>query len=146
MDTVSAVTRSRMMAAIRGRDTAPERLVRSALHRQGLRFRLHADLPGKPDLLFPKHGVALFVHGCFWHRHTNCPHAPTPATNIGFWQAKFAANVARDKRVRQLLRSQGWRVMTIWTCQISDGLLVRVANRIREAGQANTNRSRRGTK
>ena len=97
-DVVDRATRSRMMSGIRGRDTKPEKQVRSFLHRAGLRFRLHASLPGKPDLVFPKHGAVVFVHGCFWHRHAGCRYATTPSSNVDFWQAKFDANVARDKR------------------------------------------------
>jgi len=131
MDIVDRTTRSRMMSGIRGRDTKPEKQVRSFLHRAGLRFRLHAALPGKPDLAFPKHGAVVFVHGCFWHRHANCRHATTPSTNIKFWQTKFDANVARDKRVTRQLRKGGWRVFVVWACRISEGRMQSLSRAIK---------------
>ncbi len=130
-DVVDRATRSRMMSAIRGRDTRPELEVRRLLHREGLRFRLHAALPGKPDLVFPKYEAVVFVHGCFWHRHPNCRYATTPASNQEFWQAKFNANVARDKRVLARLRREGWRVFTVWACRITEGRMRALARQIR---------------
>ena len=130
-DVVDRATRSRMMSAIRGRDTRPELEVRRLLHREGLRFRLHAALPGKPDLVFPKYEAVVFVHGCFWHRHPNCRYATTPASNEEFWQAKFNANVARDKRVLARLRREGWRVFTVWACRITEGRMRALARQIR---------------
>ena len=130
-DVVDRATRSRMMSAIRGRDTRPELEVRRLLHREGLRFRLHAALPGKPDLVFPKYEAVVFVHGCFWHRHPNCRYATTPASNQEFWQAKFNANVARDKRVLARLRREGWRVFTVWACRIMEGRMRALARQIR---------------
>jgi len=129
-DVVDRATRSRMMSGIRGRDTKPEKQVRSFLHRAGLRFRLHASLPGKPDLVFPRHGAVAFVHGCFWHRHPGCRYATTPSSNVDFWQAKFDANVARDKRVTRQLRKEGWRVLVVWECQLSSSALDSVARKI----------------
>lgn len=131
MDVVNPAVRSRMMASIRGKDTKPELSVRRFLHRLGFRYRLHAPLPGKPDLLFPKYGVALFVHGCFWHRHANCRHAASPASNAEFWKEKFDANVARDKRAARQLRKLGWRVIVVWECRIDRAHLLRLATRIR---------------
>ena len=119
------------MSGIRGKDTQPEKLVRSLLHREGLRFRLHAKLPGKPDLAFPKHRTVVFVHGCFWHRHANCRYATTPASNTGFWQAKFESNVVRDRAVVRRLRRSGWRVFIVWACAITEGRMKALANRIR---------------
>ena len=130
-DVVERATRSRMMSAIRGRDTRPELEVRRLLHREGLRFRLHAALPGKPDLVFPKYEAVVFVHGCFWHPHPNCRYATTPASNQEFWQAKFNANVARDKRVVARLRREGWRVFTVWACRITEGRMRALARQIR---------------
>ena len=130
-DVVDRATRSRMMSAIRGRDTRPELEVRRLLHREGLRFRLRAALPGKPDLVFPKYEAVVFVHGCFWHRHPNCRYATTPASNQEFWQAKFNANVARDKRVVARLRREGWRVFTVWACRITEGRMRALARQIR---------------
>ncbi|PVA11429.1 very short patch repair endonuclease [Pelagivirga sediminicola] len=118
-DIVDTATRSRMMAGIRGKDTKPEKALRSALHAIGLRYRLHArDVPGRPDLLFPKFGAVVFVHGCFWHRHQDCRYATIPASRPEFWQAKFAANVARDQKVREALAEAGWRVATVWECAL----------------------------
>ena len=112
---------SRRLAAVRTRDTAPEMIVRRMLHRMGCRFRLHrADLPGRPDIVLPRHGVALFVHGCFWHRHGDCPLARDPARNSASWRAKFARNVERDARNRAALEELGWRVEVIWECETGD--------------------------
>ena len=118
MDVVDRATRSRMMSGIRGRDTKPEKLVRSFLHRAGLRFRLHASLPGKPDLVFPKHSAVVFVHGCFWHRHEGCRYTTTPRTNEDFWRQKFQGNVARDRRHAEMLHALGWRVAVVWECAL----------------------------
>ncbi|MBS0195066.1 MAG: DNA mismatch endonuclease Vsr [Proteobacteria bacterium] len=119
MDVVDKSTRSRMMSGIRGKDTKPELIVRRFLHRAGLRFRLHARLPGKPDLAFPKYRTVVFVHGCFWHRH-GCRFTATPSTRTAFWQKKFEANTARDAGVRQQLAEQCWRVLVLWECEIGD--------------------------
>src|SRR4051812_1880798 len=104
VDVVDKATRSRTMSGIRGKDTQPELAVRRYLHSRGLRFRLHKKgLPGRPDLVFPRYRTVVFVHGCFWHRHSRCRFATNPATRPAFWAAKFAQNVARDKRqIRQL--------------------------------------------
>ena len=114
------------MARIRGRDTAPELTVRSISHGLGFRFRLHRkDLPGRPDLVFPRHRLAVFVHGCFWHRHSGCRYAYTPKSRIAFWTEKFAHNVARDRRNEEALRNLGWRVLLIWECETRDKETVR---------------------
>jgi len=132
MDIVDRATRSRMMSGIRGRNTKPELIVRSYLHRAGLRFRLHAKLPGKPDLVLPRHRTAVFVHGCFWHRHEGCRYATTPASNVEFWQEKFAGNVRRDARAKQQLEELGWHVQVIWACQLNDRELDKLAATIRK--------------
>lgn len=122
-DIVDRATRSRMMSGIRGRNTRPEMAVRRHLHAAGFRFRLHRkDLPGKPDIVLPRHKVAIFVHGCFWHRHAGCPKATTPSSNIEFWQKKFADNVARDARDRAALEALGWRVLVVWECELKGGV------------------------
>jgi DNA mismatch endonuclease (patch repair protein) len=119
MDTLSVDQRSLLMSRIRGKDTAPELAVRSLLHRMGFRFRLHRrDLPGTPDIVLPRHATVVFVHGCFWHRHAGCKGATTPKTRRAFWRAKFEANVERDRRNRRDLRKLGWKVLTVWECQI----------------------------
>ena len=106
------------MAGIRTRDTAPELAVRRIAHRMGLRYRLHRkDLPGRPDLVFPRHRLVVFVHGCFWHRHEGCRYASNPKSRIVFWTEKFAANVARDARQQAALKVLGWRVLVIWACE-----------------------------
>jgi DNA mismatch endonuclease (patch repair protein) len=131
-DIMDRASRSRMMSAIRSKNTKPERLVRSALHRAGMRFALHdASLPGKPDIVLPARRAVVLVHGCFWHRHPNCPRAATPATNRRFWQAKFSANVKRDLAVRRRLKLLGWKVFVVWECQTSERRLATLARRIR---------------
>lgn len=120
-DVLSPEQRSRNMRAIKGKDTGPELIVRRLLHSLGYRFRLHRrDLPGHPDIVLPGRKVVVFVHGCFWHRH-RCRYGQVcPATRAEFWQAKFAANVARDARTRRKLRALGWRVIVVWECQTRD--------------------------
>lgn len=116
-DIVTPEVRSRMMAGIRGRDTKPEMLVRSFLHRSGLRFRLHdARLPGRPDLVFPRYRSVLFVHGCFWHRHAGCRFASIPSSNPAFWLKKFNDNSERDRASIEKLVAMGWRVLIVWEC------------------------------
>ena len=111
------------MAGIKSRNTRPERVLRSALHRQGLRFRIHdRRLPGSPDLVFPKWQVVLFVHGCFWHRHDGCRYTTTPATNSERWQRKFSENTARDLRNQQTLLAMGWRIGVVWECALRTGV------------------------
>lgn len=121
MDKIDPERRSRNMARVRGKNTGPEMRVRRIAHRMGLRFRLHrADLPGKPDLVLPRHHVAVFVHGCFWHRHTNCRRASMPRTREDFWRAKFDATVARDQRQKSALIELGWTVVVLWECELND--------------------------
>jgi DNA mismatch endonuclease (patch repair protein) len=120
MDCMTPQQRSRNMARIRSRNTGPEMAVRRLLHRMGYRYRLHGRyLPGKPDLVFRRRGCILFVHGCYWHRHAGCRFAFFPKSRVDFWTAKFAANVERDKRVIQQLQQAGWRVLVVWSCEIS---------------------------
>jgi DNA mismatch endonuclease (patch repair protein) len=118
-DMVDKATRSRMMASIRSRDTKPETLVRTGLHKIGFRYRLHVStLPGKPDLVFPKYNAAIFVHGCFWHRHPDCHLSTNPASNVDFWVTKFRSNIERDARNIEALRKLGWRIAIIWECAL----------------------------
>lgn len=107
------------MSRIRGKNTGPERTLRSLLHREGFRFRLHASaLPGRPDIVLPKYSTVIFVHGCFWHRHENCPNATDPKTRADFWQDKFRRTVERDLRKRCELESAGWTVISVWECEL----------------------------
>jgi DNA mismatch endonuclease (patch repair protein) len=109
------------MARIRVRDTTPERIVRSLLHRQGLRFRVNvAILPGRPDVVLRRHETVVFVHGCFWHSHSGCRLAAKPGTNRRFWRAKMVENKQRDRKVEVQLRRLGWRVLVIWECETRD--------------------------
>jgi len=122
VDVVDEETRSRMMAGIRGKNTKPELLVRRYLHGRGLRFRLHVtNLPGKPDMVFPKHRTVVFIHGCFWHRHQDCKYATTPATRGDFWANKFRENVNRDQYQLNALQNLGWKVLVIWECELREG-------------------------
>lgn len=117
VDVVDKATRSRMMSAIRGTNTQPELAIRKYLHAGGFRFRLHRkDLPGKPDLVLSRYRLAIFVHGCFWHRHDGCYYATSPASRKEFWRNKLDGNVERDIRQRQALIDLGWRVLVIWEC------------------------------
>lgn len=115
---IDRATRSRIMASVKSKNTAPELAVRSMAHRLGYRFRLcQKDLPGKPDLVFPSRRIAMFIHGCFWHGH-DCPHGQRkPVTNADYWSSKIKGNVERDARVQQELNDLGWRIVTIWECQ-----------------------------
>lgn len=118
IDIVDPATRSRMMAGIKSKDTKPEVFLRKALHAQGLRYRLGGySLPGKPDLVFPSRKAVVFVHGCFWHRH-ECQYFKWPQTNEAFWKAKLDANAERDIRVNAALKKLGWRVLTVWECEL----------------------------
>jgi len=120
MDIWSKTKRSDVMSRIRSRDTKPELLVRSLLHRSGIRFSLcRKELPGRPDIVLPKYHAVVFVHGCFWHQHKGCAVASNPGTRKTFWQAKFKANVARDRRNWKQLEKQGWRVMVVWECDVT---------------------------
>ena len=117
-DVMTPSQRSRCMSRIRGVDTKPEMVVRSMAHRMGYRFRLHRrDLPGRPDLVFPRTRKIVFVHGCFWHMHVCHAGRVKPKTNAEFWQTKRSGNVARDCVSIRLLRQSGWRVLIVWECE-----------------------------
>jgi DNA mismatch endonuclease (patch repair protein) len=121
MDTISKKHRSWNMARIRAKNTKPELKVRSILHRSGYRFRLHVqELPGCPDIVLPKWKTIVFVNGCFWHRHKGCKFAYSPKTRQAFWQKKFRENVKRDARKALALAALGWRVETVWECEIAN--------------------------
>ncbi len=107
-----------MMSGIRGKNTKPEILVRSLLHKHGFRFRLHArDLPGKPDIVLPRYHAVIFVHGCFWHGH-DCPLFKLPASRVDFWRKKICQNQKADLKNQEKLMDSGWRVCVIWECSI----------------------------
>lgn len=127
MDHLDSERRSENMRRVKGKDTQPELTVRRALYALGKRFRLHRqDLPGKPDIVLAKDRLAIFVHGCFWHRHENCARASTPSTRREFWDAKFARTVERDAEQQSALRAIGWRPEVIWECETRD------ANRLKQ--------------
>jgi DNA mismatch endonuclease, patch repair protein len=109
------------MSKIRSRDTKPELVVRSLLHRLGYRFRLHAlNVTGRPDIVLPRYRSVIFVHGCFWHRHKGCALAYEPKSGREFWQKKFQRNIERDERVKRDLLGQGWQVIYVWECELKD--------------------------
>ena len=137
-DILTPLERSVLMGRIRGGDTKPELFVRRALHALGYRFRVHVrSLPGTPDVVFPRRRKAVFVHGCFWHRH-GCGKTYTPKSRKQFWQTKFATNVARDKRAQERLARNGWRIFVAWECEIG----VVPAERVRARTGASISHSR----
>jgi DNA mismatch endonuclease (patch repair protein) len=109
------------MSRVKGRDTKPERIVRSLLHSLGYRFRLHRrDLPGKPDIVLPKYRKVVFVHGCFWHGHESCPRAARPTSNVEFWNTKIDSNIRRDQSAQEELAKLGWSCFIVWQCEMRD--------------------------
>ena len=128
-DTVSKKKRSEIMSKIRSKNTKPELAVRSILHKNGLRFRIHRrDLPGTPDVVLPALRTIINVNGCFWHQHRGCDKARMPKTRVGFWRDKFRLNDLRLRRARRALKKLGWRVVEVWECETAD--LVRLENKI----------------
>ena len=120
-DIKSKKDRSINMSKIRSRNTKPEIFVRSMLHRMGYRFRLNRkDIFGHPDIVLPKRRIAIFVHGCFWHGHQNCPKSKLPSTNTEFWASKISGNIERDRLVKNTLIELGWRVLVIWQCSMKN--------------------------
>lgn len=125
MDNLTPDDRRRAMQAVKSRNTRPEMIVRKRAHTLGLRFRLHRkDLPGTPDLAFPKYRVAMFVHGCFWHGHTGCRRSAAPSSNADFWADKLSRNKARDQAAVNLLTALGWQPLIIWECEVKSGELL----------------------
>jgi DNA mismatch endonuclease (patch repair protein) len=119
VDHLNREKRSLNMAAVRSEDTTPELAVRKIVHSLGYRYRLHVpELPGKPDLVFPSRRKIIFVHGCFWHSHNKCKRATTPKTRTLFWQEKLLGNATRDQRNQRQLRELGWKVLTVWQCEL----------------------------
>ena len=120
-DHLTPQERSRNMSRVKGRDTKPELLVRSIVHRLGYRFRLHGKkLPGRPDVVLPRHRKVIFVHGCFWHGHPSCRRAARPSTNREFWDKKIEGNIARDAANIEALQQEGWKVLVLWQCGMKD--------------------------
>lgn len=121
VDVVDRITRSRMMAGIKGTNTKPEVALRRALHRLGFRYRVHVrELPGKPDIVLPRYRAAIQIHGCFWHRHESCTYATNPASNQTFWKEKFRETIARDLRKKKALEQAGWRIAIVWECALKE--------------------------
>ncbi|WP_272910951.1 very short patch repair endonuclease [Falsiroseomonas oryziterrae] len=132
VDSLTPPERSRIMAAVRAKNTRPEMAVRSLVHRMGYRFRLHRKgLPGRPDLVFPGRRAVIFVHGCFWHRHPDptCPLARMPKSRLDFWRPKLEANKERDSANVSRLTEQGWRTLVVWECELRD--MAAVAENVR---------------
>jgi|LGVC01.1.fsa_nt_gb DNA mismatch endonuclease (patch repair protein) len=122
VDVFSQKKRSEIMQKIGAKHSKPEKYVRSIVHRMGYRFRLHRkDLPGKPDMVFPKYRKVIFVHGCFWHGHEGCPRAKRPSSNKKFWSEKLKKNIERDKKNQEKLNKMDWDYIIIWQCQIKKG-------------------------
>ncbi len=120
-DTLTKEKRSWNMSRITGKNTKPEILLRSLLHQERFRFRLHDKrLPGKPDIVLPRHRTAVFVNGCFWHRHENCKYAYTPKSRQKFWLKKFEETVKRDKKKKEMLTRMGWQVIVVWECELKN--------------------------
>ncbi|RTY35393.1 DNA mismatch endonuclease Vsr [Chlorobium phaeovibrioides] len=119
-DKLDPKSRSWNMSRIRAKDTKPEMQVRRMLHAAGFRYRLHVkDLPGKPDIVLPKWKTVIFVHGCFWHHHEGCKNATTPKTRTEWWLRKFETNRKNDELAREKLEAEGWNVIAVWECEIS---------------------------
>ncbi len=120
-DIVSRSKRREMMSSVKQRHTKPEIIVRKLLHRLGYRFRLHSKkLPGTPDIVLPKYKAVIFVHGCFWHQHEGCRKSRRPTSNVEFWNEKLDRNIARDKQKESELKKSGWKILTVWDCEIKD--------------------------
>lgn len=121
MDIYDRKTRSVVMQAVKQKNTKPEMKVRKLLYRAGYRYRLHRkDLSGRPDIVFPKRRVVIFIHGCFWHQHPGCPRADRPTSNKAFWNKKLDRNIERDRTNLETLRSMGWNVLILWECKLKD--------------------------
>lgn len=131
MDHLTKENRSLNMSRIHSKNTKPEILVRSYLHKNGFRYRLKNNLPGKPDIFLKKYNTAIFVHGCFWHSHKNCKRSGMPKTNITYWKTKLENNIKRDKKVVKELKKSGIKVIVIWECQVKDeAVLSRIVKNI----------------
>ena len=123
-DVHSKETRSYNMSRIKGKDTKPEMLVRRFLHAKGFRYRLHVkDLPGKPDIVLPKYKIIIFIHGCFWHGHEGCKYYVVPKTRTEWWLNKINTNIANDHKAHQALEKQGWKIITLWECDLKPSVI-----------------------
>ncbi len=139
-DVVDKATRSRMMAGIKAKDTAPELVVRRFLHSLGFRYRLHVKaLPGKPDIVLPKYRTAIFVHGCFWHQHPGCKDAVMPKNNAKFWKDKLDGNTRRDARNFSGLERLGWQCLVVWECEVKSSTMQKSLIRKLRRGQRRPN-------
>ena len=133
-DSLTKEQRSWNMSQIKGSNTKPEIIVRSFLHKEGFRFRLHIkDLPGKPDIVLKKYMTAIFVDGCYWHRHHGCKLAYNPKSRKDFWQSKFEANIRRDRDVNRMYRSIPWTLIRIWQCEVNNKNLTELAKKLKKA-------------
>ncbi len=142
MDIYNRKKRSEIMSKIRATNTKPEILVRRTLYALGYRFRLYGkNLPGKPDIVLPRHRAVIFVHGCFWHHHADCAKSRLPATNVKFWKAKILRNVQRDKKILSGLRRFGWRVMIVWECETKEGKFTKKLIRFLERNRLSIRKS-----
>jgi DNA mismatch endonuclease (patch repair protein) len=134
MDRWDKSKRSLVMSRIRSKNTKPERLLRSGLHKRGLRFRIHKkDLPGKPDIVFPSKKVVVFVHGCFWHLHENCVDGRIPKSNTGYWEHKLQRNIQKDKLNIYSLKKMQWNVIVVWECEIEkkiDSVILKIVHEL----------------
>jgi DNA mismatch endonuclease (patch repair protein) len=131
VDTVTPEVRSRMMAAVKSKDTSVETSVRKAIHAVGFRYRIHKRIgKSRPDILLPKHSAAIFVHGCFWHGHVGCRYSRMPKSNVEFWVTKIERNMARDIRNEHEMADLGWRVAIVWECAVRDLGVTAVRDRI----------------
>ena len=140
-DSLTKEKRSWNMSRITGKNTKPEILLRSLLHREGFRFRLHDErLPGKPDIVLPRYRTVIFVNGCFWHRHKNCKYAYTPKSRQEFWLNKFEETVRRDQKKQEILNNMGWQVLAVWECELkedSTSLVSNILSRLLECSHGN---------
>ncbi len=136
VDTLTPERRSLVMSRIKGKDTKPELLLRSLLHKRGFRFRIHDKrLPGKPDIVLPRYRTVILVHGCFWHRHPNCQYASTPKSRQKFWLNKFEKTIQRDKGQAAMLEEMGWHLIVVWECELkkdSQGVINKISSAILE--------------
>jgi DNA mismatch endonuclease (patch repair protein) len=134
-DTATTKQRSELMRRVKQKNTTPEIILRKALHKAGLRFRLHPGLPGTPDIVLPSRKLAIFVHGCFWHRHEGCKYATTPKSNRKYWLNKFDENVRRDKQKSIQLTKLGWNVMIVWECETKNSnILNKIVEEVLSSG------------